>query len=65
MAEAVNADNELYGDTRLIQVLRENLGRPAEGVIDAVVGAVVEHAGVVPQADDITVVALKVLGNQS
>jgi serine phosphatase RsbU (regulator of sigma subunit) len=59
VAEAVNGNNEFFGEAKLIDVLRAQRGRSAEGVIDAIVGAVAEHTGVVPQADDITVVAVK------
>jgi sigma-B regulation protein RsbU (phosphoserine phosphatase) len=59
VAEAVNDRDELFGDDRLIEVVRAHRNGTAAEIIDTIVGAVTSHAGAVAQADDITVVVMK------
>lgn len=58
VTEACNADDEEFGDERLLAVLRDHAGAPAAGVCQAVVDAVRAHAQGV-SGDDVTVLALK------
>jgi sigma-B regulation protein RsbU (phosphoserine phosphatase) len=53
ITEAVNEQNELFGEERLLESVKANLGRPAEDVRDAILGAVRGFAGDAPQSDDI------------
>jgi serine phosphatase RsbU (regulator of sigma subunit) len=59
--EAVNEQGEEFGDERLLA----GLGRLADGsaaqVCEGIVESVRDHTGSHPQADDITVIAVKVL----
>lgn len=59
VTEACSADNELYGDKRLEQLLRDNAGAGAQQLVEAINEAVRSHAEGTEQSDDITVLALK------
>ena len=59
ISEAVNAQQEQFGEERLARLLAECRTLSAEQTIESIVGAVRKHAGAVSQADDITVVVLK------
>jgi sigma-B regulation protein RsbU (phosphoserine phosphatase) len=59
VSEAVNAEQEQFGEGRILRILVESRTLSAEQTIDAIVGAVRKHAGAVPQADDITIVVIK------
>ena len=53
ITEAVNEQTEQFGEDRLLESVRANLGRPALDVRDAILGAVRGFAGDAPQSDDI------------
>ena len=53
ITEAVNEQNDLFGEDRLLESVIGNLGRPALDVRDAILGAVRGFAGDAPQSDDI------------
>jgi sigma-B regulation protein RsbU (phosphoserine phosphatase) len=57
--EAMNAQQELYGDERLGELLRKVHTLPAQEIIDAVIAAAKTHAGNWPQSDDMTMVVVK------
>jgi GAF domain-containing protein len=59
VTEARNADGELFGEERLIALLRGADGRDAVGVATAVEDAVTQFAGVAP-TDDTAVLVLRV-----
>ncbi|MBN1659615.1 MAG: SpoIIE family protein phosphatase [Anaerolineae bacterium] len=61
VTEAMNARHELFGEERLIDVVAGAAaqGTGAAGVIDALVGAVRAYGDDTPQADDLTLVAIK------
>ncbi|MDZ7291173.1 MAG: SpoIIE family protein phosphatase [candidate division KSB1 bacterium] len=59
VTEAVNADDEEFGDKRLITVVRDHWGSSAEELIEKIVQAVKLYAGQTPQADDITLVVMR------
>ena len=56
ITEACNAQGELYGSERLQQVVRANLGRPAQAIQEALLAAIHAFLGDVPQTDDIALV---------
>jgi len=60
VTEAINAEEEAFGERRLIEIVRENSSLPARGIIGKVEEAVVAFAGKEPQFDDITLLVLKV-----
>jgi phosphoserine phosphatase RsbU/P len=61
ISEALNPDGEEFGISRLADTVREQgLGTPQE-IVDAVVSRVTAFAGSEPQADDITILVVKVL----
>lgn len=61
VTEAMNANNEEYGEERLLACIRENRELSAEQMIQKLVAAVDLHAQDCPQWDDMTLVVLKKL----
>jgi sigma-B regulation protein RsbU (phosphoserine phosphatase) len=59
ITEAVNKDEELFGEHRLSRVVTENCGDSAERLIERIFEAVTHHAGSSPQMDDMTAVVIK------
>jgi sigma-B regulation protein RsbU (phosphoserine phosphatase) len=59
--EAVNAEDEEFGDDRVSAAVLACLGRCAAEIRDAVVEATDRHAGTAPQHDDMTIVVARVL----
>jgi len=62
VTEAVDAQDQEFGDARLERVLRETSGAPAAAVCDAILAAVAAFQGGQPQHDDITLVAARATG---
>ena len=58
VTEAMNEKQELFGDPRLHQLVKQSTGRMAEKRIATIVEAVKQHAGVAEQSDDITLLCL-------
>jgi hypothetical protein len=56
VAEAGNAQDQEFGETRLLDRLRVHANLPAPALLDAVVAAMQEFSGAEQQQDDITVV---------
>lgn len=65
VTEATNANNELYGEERLLAFMNTLHDLPAEEVCKAVKADVDAFVGEAPQFDDITMVYLKFLGEQN
>jgi len=64
--EAINDGRELFGDERLEATLRSNGRDPsAESTVREVLDAVISFTDGAPQSDDITMLALRYLGNRS
>jgi sigma-B regulation protein RsbU (phosphoserine phosphatase) len=61
VTEAMDGERRQFGEERLVNVLRENLDQPAEGIIRAVSRAVQVWMGYGKPTDDITSVVLRVL----
>jgi sigma-B regulation protein RsbU (phosphoserine phosphatase) len=59
ITEAQNLNEALYTEERLAECLREIPGDSAGAVGKAVIDAVADYQGAAPQADDITLVALR------
>jgi sigma-B regulation protein RsbU (phosphoserine phosphatase) len=58
VTEAMNVDNELYSNTRLMEVVRSSSSRSAEKLAMEVMESVHGFSSGAPQSDDITVLAL-------
>jgi sigma-B regulation protein RsbU (phosphoserine phosphatase) len=58
VTEAINADEQPFGENRLKEILSSNAGASAEAIVTAISGAVVDFAGSEPQADDFTILAV-------
>ena len=59
VTEAMSVQRELYGEDRLIQVVREALAADPKTLVQRIGLSVDTHAGEEPQSDDITVLALR------
>jgi len=59
VTEAQNAEDELFGETRLKALLEECAGQSTQGICDKVVAAVRDFVGAAPQADDLTLTVLR------
>jgi sigma-B regulation protein RsbU (phosphoserine phosphatase) len=65
VTEAMNAQDQLFGEDRLRAVVAEHATSTSEQVIQAVIGAVKAFAGDTPQSDDVTLFVLKRSGAQA
>ena len=63
ITEAVNQHQELFGEERLVATIRSCRDKSAREIIDHIIAAAKSHAGSVPQADDMTLIAIKRLGS--
>jgi sigma-B regulation protein RsbU (phosphoserine phosphatase) len=59
VTEAQNADDELFGDERLELALADAAGLAPDALCDRICAAVAAHQGAAAQADDLTMVALR------
>ncbi len=59
VTEAHNADNTLYGENRLVELIRAHVGQSAPEIHAAILESVRAFVGDTPQFDDITLVTLK------
>jgi phosphoserine phosphatase RsbU/P len=59
ISEALNSQQEQFGETRLQALILEHRDKSAEEIIDTIVREVRKHAGAHPQSDDITVMVIK------
>lgn len=59
VTEAVDATNQLFGDRRLEQLVRESAGLSAKEIKDRIEQEVLVFTRGLPQGDDITLIALK------
>jgi len=60
--ETRNAKRELFGEARLHEVIRNYATAPAQGIVTAVLEALTRFRGGLPQADDTTLVVVKIVG---
>ncbi len=59
ITEAMNGNDEEYGEERLLTILKKNTFLKAEEIIGKVFESVKSHVQGVPQSDDITIVVVK------
>ncbi|MCZ6766453.1 MAG: SpoIIE family protein phosphatase [bacterium] len=59
ITEAFDADENQFGEDRLMAVIDENRDQTALELIESIIAAVREFAGTAPQADDLTLVVVK------
>lgn len=62
VTEATDGSNEMYGEERLVSCVLANRSKPAEEVMAAVQGDLMEFCAGEAQFDDITILVLKVVG---
>ena len=60
--EATNAQNELYGTERMMEVLNSNRGLEPEKVLETVKADVDRFVGDAPQFDDLTMLCVRYNG---
>jgi len=58
ITEAQNEQQEFFGEDRLLACVRAHVGRPAQGIRDAIVADVHRFVGDAPQFDDIALMVL-------
>jgi serine phosphatase RsbU (regulator of sigma subunit) len=58
LTEASNANAELFGDERLIQIIQAHPAASAQKLLDAVMAQATTFAGGAPQSDDITLLVI-------
>ncbi|OGC09066.1 hypothetical protein A2V82_12685 [candidate division KSB1 bacterium RBG_16_48_16] len=61
VTEAWNRKQDEYGDERLQQVIRRNVSKSAEDILQAIAKDVKEHVGKAQQSDDFTCAVIKVI----
>ena len=59
ITEAVDADDNEFGEDRLTELVMEHTQDTSAQLIDRTIEAVRKHAGVYPQADDMTMVVVR------
>lgn len=62
VTEATDAENKMFGEDRLIEVLNRDPGADPEDLLPAVSAAIEEFVGDAPQFDDITMVGFRYNG---
>ena len=59
VTEAVNKNNEEFGEERLIKLLKENRNGSAEEILNKIKDSIIEFSKDIAQYDDITMIVLK------
>jgi serine phosphatase RsbU (regulator of sigma subunit) len=59
VTEAVNADNQMFGDERLEKLVKESVSLSAEEIKQRILDEVLSFTRGLPQGDDITLIVLK------
>jgi PAS domain S-box-containing protein len=59
VTESINSREELFGEKRLIEIIRNNAHLPAQVILEQILSSVKEFAGDMPQFDDITLLIIK------
>jgi len=59
--EAVAPNEEFFGEELTLEVMRGNVSRSADEIVDAIIRAVADFTGNVRQEDDITAIVIKVV----
>jgi sigma-B regulation protein RsbU (phosphoserine phosphatase) len=59
ITEAMDANEQEFGEDRLMQIIRKTYDRHPSEIVDAILNEVRTHARQVPQMDDQTLVVIK------
>jgi len=59
VTEAINCREELFGEKRLIDIIRNNTHFPAQVILEQILSSIKEFAGDMTQFDDITLLVIK------
>lgn len=59
VTEAVNADNQMFGDERLEELVKQSVSLSAEEIKLRILDDVLSFTAGLPQGDDITLIVLK------
>ena len=62
VTEAMNLQDELYAEERLLAVSSELQHEPIVGIVNGIVASIKAFAGTAPQSDDITIMNIEYLG---
>lgn len=65
VTEAMNLQDELYAEERLLAVGNELQHEPIVAIVKGTVASIKAFAGAAPQSDDITIMAIEYLGRKS
>ena len=65
VTEAMNLQDELYDEQRLLAVCNELQGEPIFDLVKGTVARIKAFAGTAPQSDDITLMAIEYRGRPS
>ncbi|MGB2697342.1 MAG: GAF domain-containing SpoIIE family protein phosphatase [Candidatus Zixiibacteriota bacterium] len=60
ITEAANEKNEMFEEKKLLELLKDNQGTSAQEISRRIVDDVLSFQGILPQADDITLVLIKI-----
>ena len=63
ITEAMNREEEQFGEKRMMDALNRNKGKNPTELLNGMLEAVREHTGDFEQSDDMTMLALRWLGN--
>ena len=58
--EAVGAEDEMFGQERILEVIKRNRSQSAHGIVEALFAELKEFMGDAPQLDDLTAIVIKV-----
>jgi sigma-B regulation protein RsbU (phosphoserine phosphatase) len=59
ITEAMDADEQLFGEARLQEAIMSKKGGSAQEILDAIIAATLDFIGDTPQADDLTLFVIK------
>lgn len=59
VTEAINQEEDQFGEARLIEIIKSNQNLPSEDLKNFIIDQVYDFASVTPQADDITLMVLR------
>ena len=64
ISEAMNLDDEEWGEERLLETINERRHATAQELLDCLFDAATQYAGAAPQHDDMTLVVVRVFATQ-
>ncbi|NLE03838.1 MAG: serine/threonine-protein phosphatase, partial [Crenarchaeota archaeon] len=59
ITESINNHEELFGETRLIEIIKTNAHLPAQEILEVILSTVKTFATGMPQFDDMTLLVVK------